>query len=374
MTFHVQVPGVGKAAISERVRARGWHGLLLCSPEMVYYTAGLPVLAGSGNPILHALSNQLPSFVYIDANGTLTLLCWIGATLGFDFEADDVRTFFNRESALDELQDFLRTTASADTIIGIEQACPYYIYSALQSIVAASNIVAEAEDLMLPLRLKKTGREIASIRKATAIVEATVGNLRGQIKAGIGRLWLINAAKRLMIEHGADGIGHTTIAFGTSNPEIAFDELLAENSLVTLDLGAIVDGYASDNRRLLYSGPIPDDLRALHVMMCEIVEQVGRALRPGVAFADIYTLATELYEARELPPFFISAGHSIGLQTEEAWISPDSLLTVQAGMVLNIELYAPYSDGTNIGDEETFLVTESGSERLTRTDPGMQSV
>ena len=72
--------------------------------------------------------------------------------------------------------------------------------------------------------------------------------------------------------------------------------------------------------------------------------------------------------------FFISAGHSIGLQTEEAWISPDSALTVQAGMVLNIELYAPYSDGSFIGDEETFLVTEIGSIRLTQTDPAMQSV
>lgn len=374
MSHHVQTPGVAKASIVEQIRARELQGMLLCSPEHVYYTSGLPAVQGSGNPILFALNNQLPSFVYIGADGRLTLLCWIGATLGFTFDADETRNFFNRESAIDELQDFLQATLQSGVRVAIEQTCPFYVYSVLKNIVDPSHIVAEADDLLLSLRLVKTEREIALIRKATRIVEASIADLRGQIKPGISRLELINAAKRRMLEHGASGIGHTTIAFGTSNPEIAFDETLEANKVVTLDLGAVVDGYASDNRRLLYTGSIPDDLRDLHHTMCGIVEQVGNALQPGVAFADIYTLATQLYETRDLPPFFISAGHSIGLQTEEAWISPDSALTTQAGMVLNIELYAPYSDGSHIGDEETFLVTESGSIRLMQTDPAMQSV
>jgi Xaa-Pro aminopeptidase len=374
MQHHIQTPGVAKARIVEQIRARELQGMLICSPEHVYYTSGLPAVQGSGNPILFALNNQLPSFVYIGADGRLTLLCWIGATLGFTFDADETRTFFNRESAIDELQDFLQATLQSDARVAIEQSCPFYVYSALQNIIDPAYIVAEVDDLLLPLRLVKTEREIALIRKATAIVEASVADLRGQIKPGMSRLELINAAKRRMLAHGASGIGHTTIAFGTSNPEIAYDETLEAYNVVTLDLGAVVDGYTSDNRRLLYTGSIPDDLRHLHNTMCEIVEQVGNALHPGMAFGDIYMLAAQLFEARDLPPFFISAGHSIGLQTEEAEISPDSSLTVQAGMVLNIELYAPYSDGSFIGDEETFLVTESGSIRLTQTDPAMQSV
>ena len=374
MSYHVQAPGVPKASIVEQIRARALQGMLLCSPEHVYYTSGLPAVQGSGNPILFALNNQLPSFVYIGADGKLTLLCWIGATLGFTFDADEVRTFFSYESAIDELRDFLQATLHPGDRIAIEQNCPFSLYSVLHSSIDPSHIVAEADDILLPLRLVKTEREIALIRHATSIVEASVADLRGQIQAGMSRLVLINAAKCRMLEHGATGIGHTTIAFGTSNPEIAFDETLEVHKVVTLDLGAVVDGYASDNRRLLYTGPIPDDLRALHSTMCDIVEQVGNALQPGAAFSDIYTQATQLYEARNLPPYFISAGHSIGLRTEEAEISPDSALTVQAGMVLNIELYTPYSDGSYIGDEETFLVTEDGSTRLTQSDPALQSI
>jgi len=145
----------------------------------------------------------------------------------------------------------------------------------------------EADDLLLPLRLVKTEREIALIRQATKIVEASVADLRGQVKPGISRMELINAAKRRMLEYGASGIGHTTIAFGTSNPEIAFEETLEAHKVVTLDLGAVVDGYASDNRRLLYTGTIPDDLRRLHTIMCEIVEQVGNAVLRGAQSAAI---------------------------------------------------------------------------------------
>src|SRR5579863_6119499 len=109
MSQHVQTPGVEKARIVEQVRARGLQGMLLCSPEHVYYTSGLPAVPGSGNPILFALNNQLPSFVYIGADGRLTLLCWIGATLRFTFHGDGTRTFFSRESAIDELGDFLHS-------------------------------------------------------------------------------------------------------------------------------------------------------------------------------------------------------------------------------------------------------------------------
>jgi Xaa-Pro aminopeptidase len=373
MPHHIAAPGVGKEKIVAQMRARGLDGLLLTSPESVYYTSGLPTLPGSGNPILFALKNQLPSFVYIGADGKITLLCWIAATMGFTFDVDEVLSFFNWESAHDELHDFLKATLKPGSKIGGESSCPLSVLLKMYSVVDPSAITI-ADDILLQLRLIKNEQEIARIRKATAIVEAAVAEMRGQIAPGISRLALISAAKRLMLAHGATGIGHTTIAFGKSNPEIAFDETLEAGQLVTLDMGAVVDGYCSDNRRLLYTGPIPDDLLNLHSTMCDIVKQVGQACVPGTAFADLYNLAAEIYTSRELPPFFISAGHSIGLQTEEVWISPDSPYTVQAGMVLNIELYTPYHDGSNIGDEETFLVTESGAIQLTQTHPAIQSI
>lgn len=373
MPHQITLPGAEKQRIVEQVRASGLNGVLLTSTENVYYASGLPILPGSGNPILFALKNQLPAFVYLDAAGPVTLLCWIGATMGFEFPVDEVRSFFNQESALDELADLLGATLQPGARLGVESSCPLSVTRKIQELLPPDTLEL-IDEQFLSLRLCKTARELDLIRRATRIVETTTSELRSHLKPGLSRLELIQHAKRLMIEHGATGIGHTTIAFGTSNPEIAYDELLQENQLVTLDLGASVEGYVSDNRRLFYTGTIPAPLQTLHQTMCEIVEQVGQALRPGVAFADLYTLAVDLYSAHELPPFFLSVGHSLGLQTEETWITPDSTYTVQPGMVLNIELYTAFEDGSNIGNEETFVITNEGAERLTQSSSALQSV
>jgi Xaa-Pro aminopeptidase len=362
-----------KEPLVAQMAAQGFDGLLFTSPEAVYYLTGLPTLAGSGNPILHALKNQLPFFVYVGADGKLTLFCWIGATLGFAFDVDEVRSFFDANSAIEELRDFLQERLRPESRVGIETSCPFTVVNTLYSI-AATPAQAVADTWLLQQRLCKSEAEVALMRRATAIIEATVAELSGQLTVGASRLAVISAAKQRMLAHGATGIGHTTIAFGTSNPEIAFDETLQPQQLVTLDIGAVVDGYCSDNRRLCYTGAVPDDLRALHETMCGIVATVGTALQPGVAFADLVALATQQYEEKGLPPFFLNVGHSIGLQTEELWIAAESDATVQPGMVLNIELYAPYTDGSNIGDEETFLVTTSGPVRLTQSAPAIKSI
>ena len=359
---------------AEHLGALGFAGVLLTAPESVYYTTGFPTLPDSGNPILVALRNQVPSFAYIGADGQVTLLCWIGAMLGFSFGADEVRSFFDANSAIEELRDFLRERVPEGAKIGVEATCPLFVLNAVLERATSMDNVVVADEVLLRQRLRKSDAEIALMRRATEIVEATVTDLRGHIAVGASRLRVISAAKRLMMERGASGIDHTTIAFGGSNPEIAVDETLLPGKLVTLDLGATLDGYVSDNRRLLYTGVVPADLRALHETMCGIVATVGAALTPGTAFADIYNLAVAEFGKRDLPPFFLTAGHSLGLQVEEAWITAESALTIVPGMVLNIELYSPYSDGTSIGDEETYLITDAGPVRLTISDPAIISI
>ncbi len=374
MDHHVHPLAFQQSLVAEQLSSLGCAGLLLTAPESVYYATGFPTLPDSGNPILFALRNQVPSFAYIGADGQVTLLCWIGATLGFSFGADAVRSFFDVQSAIEELRDLLRERVPEGARIGVEATCPFFVLKAVLERVTTLDRVVVADEVLLRQRLIKSDAEVALMRRATEIVEATVDDLRNALAVGASRLWTIAAAKRLMLEHGATGIDHTTIAFGGSNPEIAVDETLMPGKLVTLDLGATVDGYVSDNRRLLYAGEVPPDLQALHETMCGIVATVGSALIPGTAFADIYNLAVAEFGKHDLPPFFLTAGHSLGLQVEETWITAESDRVVAPGMVLNIELYSPSSDGTSIGDEETYLITGTGPSRLTISDPALVSI
>jgi Xaa-Pro aminopeptidase len=218
----------------------------------------------------------------------------------------------------------------------------------------------------------KSTKEIDRLKKSTRIVEEVVDELRDSMKVGSLRMELAQQARRSMMTHGATGVDHLTMAFGPSNPEVMLDERLEAGQLVTIDLGAVYEGYVSDNRRLFNAGGPPSpDVEKLHDTLVRVVEDVGEALVPGAAFSDLYSRAVGLYEKVGLQPMFFHVGHSIGIQTEEAWISAESGFKVEENMVLNIELYAPDASGTMIGDEETFLVGKSGSEKITMLPSGI---
>jgi Xaa-Pro aminopeptidase len=188
--------------------------------------------------------------------------------------------------------------------------------------------------------------------------------LAHNLRLGMGRLELIRQAKSKMIQNGADGVDHVTVAFGSANPEVALNEVLEHNQIVTLDLGAIYAGYASDNRRLAYTGAVPDGLKELHRKLCWVVAEMGKALRPGKTFSELHAYAYELYARVGVDPLFLHVGHSIGLQVDEHWILGDDPTRVEKGMVLNIELYSASDEGVMIGDEETFRVTDGEPEKL----------
>ena len=247
--------------------------------------------------------------------------------------------------------------------VGVESTFPYYATRLLEEHAKPANIEI-IDDLLYQLRMIKSPAEVELIRQSTKIIDQTVMELAQNLRLGMGRLELIREAKRRMHQNGADGVDHVTAAFGMANPEVALDEPLEPDQIVTLDLGAIYQGYVSDNRRLVYTGTVPQGLKELHKKLCWVVAEMGKALIPGKTFAELHAYAFELYEKAGIDPMFLHVGHSLGLQVEEHWIMSDDPTVVQLGMVLNIELYSPSDEGVMIGDEETFLVTGTGPEQL----------
>ena len=186
------------------------------------------------------------------------------------------------------------------------------------------------------------------------------------LEPGGSRVALMREAKERLYRHGADGISHATFSFATANPEVEIDESFDPGRLATLDLGAIVGGYCSDNRRYAYCGELPAALQSRYETMVEIVDGVGAALKPGTPYAELQQLGVDLFERHriELLKRFTHVGHNIGLETEEEWIDDRPDRVIKAGMVINIELYSHAETGEQIGNEETYVVEEDGPRRL----------
>jgi Xaa-Pro aminopeptidase len=355
--------GLDRARLFVLMQENMLDGLFLSSPENVFYSTGYPCLPGSGNPIIHALRNQNPYFVFVGSDGQIILLCWGPAAMGIEYGADDTRMSFTPQMAADDLAALMDEKLKPSCIVGVESTFPYYATRLLEEHARPIKIQV-IDDLLYKLRLIKSPAEIGLIRQSTKIVDQTVMELAYNLRLGMGRLELVREAKRRMLQNGADGVDHVTVAFGSANPEVALDEPLEPDQIVTLDLGAIYHGYVSDNRRLVYTGRVPEALKQLHKKLCWVVAEMGKALIPGRTFAEVHANAYELYAKAGIDPMFMHVGHSLGLQVEEHWIMSDDPTVVQPGMVLNIELYSPGDEGVMIGDEETFLITAEEPEQL----------
>jgi Xaa-Pro dipeptidase len=341
--------------------------LLLTSPENVFYTSGYTALPSSGNPILYTLRNRLPFFSFVDGQGHISLLCWGFSAEGVDFGADEVIGFNDFGEALEAVRSVVGDRLTNDLPLAIESSCPQYILELLAGHVD-SPILASADEVLEELRLIKSEAEIERITASTNIVERAVAELLDRLRLGTSRLELMREAKELLYHHGATGISHVTFSFGRENPEIAIDEPLEPGKLATIDLGAIVDGYCSDNRRYAYGGQPPASLVRRYQEMVEIIDRVGEALVPGTTYAELHALALGLFHKRGIESLgrFTHVGHNMGLETEEQWLDDSPEKLVRAGMVINIELYSFAETGEQIGNEETYVVREHGPECITQ--------
>jgi Xaa-Pro aminopeptidase len=361
-------------ALGEAIAAEGLAALVLTSPESVYYTTGYPALPSAGNPILFALRNRLPPFAIVTADGEVTLGCWGFSVEGVALTVDRVVPFNDLASAMQALADAVGDLASGRTArIGIESTCPHVAAELLRETVGDG--LELADRIITAARLIKSPQEIERLARSLAIVERTVGELFEELEPGSSRVALMEHAKRALLANGASGIGHVTFTFGTTNPEIALDEPLAPGALAVLDLGGIVDGYCSDNRRYAYAGEVPAELRERHETMVAIVDAVGEALIPGTPYAEIQELTRSLHREHGVPllPRFTHAGHNIGLETEEEWIADGVDATIRPGMVINIELYCVTSSGQQVGDEETYVI-EGAPRRISVLPRAIRSV
>ncbi len=355
--------GLDRPKLFKLMQERGLDGIFFSTPENVFYSTGYPTLPGSGNPIIYALRNQQPFLSFAGKDGKISLLCWGGAAMGIEYSADDPRPIFMPSMAAEEITSLIKEKLTVGCKIGVDSSFPYFATKLLLEIAKPGEIVI-VDDLIDALRLIKTPAEIERIKRSTAIIDKTVMELADVLKLGMSRLELIQEAKARMIRNGAGGVDHVTVAFGGANPEVALGELLEKDQIVTLDLGAVYEGYVSDNRRLVYTGKVPDKLKELHKKLCWVVAEMGKVLVPGKTFAETHAHAFELYAQAGIDPMFLHVGHSLGLQVEDHWIMADDPTVIAPGMVLNIELYSTSDEGVMIGDEETFVITDKGPQKI----------
>ncbi len=223
------------------------------------------------------------------------------------------------------------------------------------------------------VRLVKDPQEIATIARAATIADLAYDACRDGVFVGRTERQVAWELAAIMRAGGADGPSFDIIvasaARGAMPHAVAQDVPIPRDTLVTVDLGASLDGYVSDCTRTFATGTaLPEVLARAYEVCLEAQQRAVAALQPGVVGKDLDAVARDHIAAAGFGESFRHGlGHGLGMEVHEA---PGARLgstdVLEPGMLITIEpgIYLEGVGGCRI--EDLCVVTEDGCDVLTR--------
>ncbi|WP_010093216.1 M24 family metallopeptidase [Ornithinibacillus scapharcae] len=226
-------------------------------------------------------------------------------------------------------------------------------------------------EIVEKIRLIKTPDELAILKKAAQIADAAFEHILGYIKPGIKEIEVSNELEFFMRKQGATQSSFDTIVasgFRSAMPHgVASTKEIQAGELVTLDYGALYEGYVSDITRTVAVGDISDELKKIYDTVLEAQLKGVNGIKPGMTGIEADALTRDYITEQGYGEYFgHSTGHGIGLEVHEGpGLSFRSDIKLEPGMVVTVEpgIYIPNVGGCRIEDD--IVITETGNERLT---------
>ena len=241
--------------------------------------------------------------------------------------------------------------------------------------LAPASGVVEAE------RAVKEPGELARIRAAAALADDVYDWLVEWGIVGRTEQDVAVALEHQMRLRGASGPSFPSIVASGEQGALPHaeprDVPIPRDVLVTLDIGARLDGYCSDCTRTWATGEIGDELRDVYALVLRAQLSALAAVRPGPTGREVDAVARDLIaEAGHGDEFGHGLGHGVGLEVHEAprlsrhgadaRLEPGNVVTVEPGV------YLPGRGGVRI--EDLVTVTADGCAVISRTTKELQTV
>jgi Xaa-Pro aminopeptidase len=240
------------------------------------------------------------------------------------------------------------------------------LYERLRGLLGNAVELVGAGGLVERLRAVKEPGEVERIRAAAALADEVLG-------------WLVDRplvrrterAVAIELEHelrlrGATAPSFPSIVAAGAHSALPHaeprDVAIPADTLVTVDMGALLDGYCSDVTRTFATGRPDGEARAVYDLVLEAQQTGLNALRPGPTGREVDSAAREVIVAAGHGEHFgHGLGHGVGLEVHEAprLSQTGGTVALEPGHVVTVEpgVYLPGRFGVRIEDL-TVLVPE----------------
>lgn len=287
--------------------------------------------------------------------------------------------------------------------LGLElDVLPASTYLALHEILEVPKTVDVSADIRT-IRAFKSDHEIGLLRRAAGMLSRMFAAVPGLVSAGMTEVDLAGQIEAVARREGHSGIirmryfnqenfyGHVLSGstgavpsfldsptggqgLGPSMPQGAGLKTIVPNEPIFVDLVAVYGGMMVDQTRIFALGSLPEDLFAAHHAMLQVQHAIAEAARPGAITGDLYQLAVRFASELGQAANFMGSGqdrvsfvgHGVGLELNELpVIARGGRVALAAGNVIAIEPKCLFPGRGTVGIENTWLISESGPERLT---------
>jgi Xaa-Pro aminopeptidase len=230
------------------------------------------------------------------------------------------------------------------------------------------------------LRAVKDADELEAIRAAARLADGALTEVLGRGLVGRTEREVALDLEFTMRRMGAQAASFPPIVAAGEHgalPHATPREVpIPAGTLVVVDWGAQLDGYASDCTRTYATGDIDPRDGQVYELVLQAQEAALAAMRPGPTGREVDAVARSIIDAAgHAEHFGHGLGHGVGLDVHEGpRLSKQGETALAAGMVVTVEpgVYVPGAVGVRI--EDLVIVTDDGAEVVSSLPKELQFV
>lgn len=221
------------------------------------------------------------------------------------------------------------------------------------------------------LRMVKDEAELAALRVAVRLADAAFDHILPYIRPGVSEREIALELEFFMRKKGAEKAAFDIIVASGQRSALphglAGEKRIAAGEFVTMDFGAVYEGYHSDITRTVVVGKVSSRQREIYDLV-RAAQQAGLdAITAGKSGREVDGAARRVIGDAGYGEYFgHGLGHGVGLAIhEEPRLSPVGDVVLAPNMTVTVEpgVYLPDWGGVRI--EDTVVVTANGVQILT---------